>query len=579
MPASVFGPGTALRSTFGRLGWTISPDGVFRGPGHVRFHVRFSSPKQISAAIEAGWGGQVQGVCSDRVGLQSIGVPDRGVTQSIFKGLRAWEQAIVARHVTGAFMSNAEKSTWSRVVEEHCPLCGQRDTKGHRIFDCPALQHVRNDHTDLLAEVARSFPSWVHLLAADEHEDVMILRLITATRKLPPPLAPPLGFRHLHLFTDGSGFHSNIPAARLTFWAVVWCPAVQSREDVDLWFRLDPPSKVASFRVIAQGSTPGLQTVPRSEMAALVWAARWGLQHPNTEVTVYTDAQSTFDAVQAIQQGRRTEGSGPSSDIEVLLPEDSLARLHVEKVKAHTEQAWTGLLTPEQQWLCLGNEAADQAAKAARGLEHQAVLQYSDNIAEHVKFQETHMVAFARYLVQINVADARLRESCVEPTAAAHGADEIQALVRDIWEEWTQWDPQPFWTADIHDGSFDQADETGPLHEYEVCLLRWLRELHWPVRPAPVEQDASVTYFELFTNFLVFSHLLPPVRVRGEAATWISRSTVQGQSFPVTVLQIFCWRLRCLDFRWGSLALECRCSVLTDARSLSMYSHGYHTTC
>ena len=224
-PKSVFGPGTALRSTFGRLGWTIGPDGTFRGPGHVRFHIRLSSPKQITAAIEAGWGEQVQGMCRDRVGLQGLGVPDRVVTQSVFKGLKAWEQAIVARHVTGAFMSNAEKSTWSRVVEEFCPLCGQIDTKGHRIFHCPALQHVRGDHQDLLDEVARSFPSWVHLLVAEEHEDVLLLRLLTASRRLPAPLSPPLGFRHLHLFTESFQYPSG--AADLLGGCLVPYGAVQ----------------------------------------------------------------------------------------------------------------------------------------------------------------------------------------------------------------------------------------------------------------------------------------------------------------------------------------------------------------
>ena len=186
-PTSVFGPETALRSTFGRLGWTISHSAGRDMSGSTYV---FLAPSK--AAIEAGWGEQVQGMCRDRVGLQGLGVPDRAVTQSVFKGLKAWEQAIAARHVTGAFMSNAEKSTWSRVIEEFCPLCGQTDTKGHRIFHCPALQHVRGDHQELLDEVARSFPSWVHLLVAEEHEDVLVLRLITATRKLPAPLSPPL---------------------------------------------------------------------------------------------------------------------------------------------------------------------------------------------------------------------------------------------------------------------------------------------------------------------------------------------------------------------------------------------------
>ena len=244
---------------------------------------------------------------------------------------------------------------------------------------------------------------------------------------------------------------------------------VQSRDDLPLWFSLEPSAKVASFKIVAQGSTPGLQTVPRSEMAALVWASRWGLQLPDAEVTVYTDAQCTFEAAQKLKSGQRLLGSGPASDLEDLLPQEHLSRLHVVKVKAHTEQAWTGHFSAEQQWFCLGNEAADLAAKQARRSELPAVLQYSDNIAEHVKFQETHMLAFARYLVLLNVADARLRETCNLPEGPAEGVDQIRELVQATWQEWTDWDPQPFWTPDIVPEHVDLAAAEGPLREFEVA--------------------------------------------------------------------------------------------------------------
>ena len=327
---------------------------------------------------------------------------------------------------------------------------------------------------------------------------------------------------------------------------------VQTTADVELWFHLDPPSKVASFRVVAQGSTPGLQTVPRSEMAAVVWAAQWGLQSPDTLVTAYTDAQGTFNAVQALKQGLPPDRTGPASDLEVQLPDQALARLQVVKVKAHTDQAWSETVSAQQQWLCLGNEAADRAAKAARGQELQAVLQYSDNIAEHVKFQETHMVAFARYLVQLNVADARLRETCATPEPPLEGTDHIRQLVHDTWQAWTQWDPQPFWVPEIDMVQHGQTPDGDPLQDYELSLLQWARDLRWPVRPAPTEQDATVTFYELFTNFLVFSRLLPPVKLEGAEAIWISRSTIRGQAFPVTVLQLvmeFRDRLRSLEAR------------------------------
>ena len=235
-------------------------------------------------------------------------------------------------------------------------------------------------------------------------------------------------------------------------------------------------------------------------MAAVVWAAQWGLQSPDTLVTVYTDAQGAFNAVQAIKQGLPPDRTGPASYLEVQLPDQALARLQVVKVK----------------------------------------------------FQETHMVAFARYLVQLSVADARLRETCAMPEPPLEGTDHIRQLVHDTWQAWTQWDPQPFWVPEIDMVQHGQTTDGDPLQEYEFSLLRWARDLRWPVRPAPTEQDATVTFYELFTNFLVFSRLLPPVRLEGAETIWISRSTIRGQAFPVTVLQLvmeFRDRLRSLEAR------------------------------
>ena len=82
---------------------------------------------------------------------------------------KAAEQAILSRHICGAFMSNSEKATWSRVVTEQCTLCGELDTKAHRLYSCPALAPVRVPHQDTLDLVQRYFPWWTHLLVACEH--------------------------------------------------------------------------------------------------------------------------------------------------------------------------------------------------------------------------------------------------------------------------------------------------------------------------------------------------------------------------------------------------------------------------
>ena len=110
-PLTVHGPGTALQQMFGRTGWTIKVDGKFAGPGNVSFNVYTSSPTEIKLAIQLSWALEVQEALQGRSGLQHFPLPSRAITQKLFQHFQPWEQTILARHITGAFLSNAEKAT------------------------------------------------------------------------------------------------------------------------------------------------------------------------------------------------------------------------------------------------------------------------------------------------------------------------------------------------------------------------------------------------------------------------------------------------------------------------------------
>ena len=191
LPLSVHGPGTALQIMFGRLGWVINSNGQFKGPGHVNFNVFKSSARTIKTAIQDAWAVEVQTSVLDRNGLDQFPLPSRTITQKLFKQFDTWEQVILSRHVRGAFLSNAEKSTWSRIITAECELCGQMDTKHHRLYTCPALADVRAEHQEILEEVSNLYPWWTHMLAAQEPEDLPFLCLVQQTRKLPPFVACP----------------------------------------------------------------------------------------------------------------------------------------------------------------------------------------------------------------------------------------------------------------------------------------------------------------------------------------------------------------------------------------------------
>ena len=128
---------------------------------------------------------------------------------------RPWEQKLLLRRFAGGYLSGAEKQTWSRDDHEFCILCGQRDTKAHRIFHCPALAGVRHEHQDTLQEVLADCPFWAHMTFASLPQQAEVLQLLLQALRLPAlgPPAPP--GEHLVLFTDGSARHCQIPLARL----------------------------------------------------------------------------------------------------------------------------------------------------------------------------------------------------------------------------------------------------------------------------------------------------------------------------------------------------------------------------
>ena len=181
-------------------------------------------------------------------------LPARHLTCSVFSSFKPWEQQILSRHVTGAFMCGQQKATWSRVEDGLCPLCGQEDTKEHRLYTCDAMADLRRGNEDLLAQVRQEHSHWPHLLYASEHADQFMLRLLAQTRQLPPLCPWPASALSVTVFTDGAAHHSAIPPARLTYWAVVLAGLSIGPTLFQDWDRLDVRARTARFRVLCQGA-------------------------------------------------------------------------------------------------------------------------------------------------------------------------------------------------------------------------------------------------------------------------------------------------------------------------------------
>ena len=527
---SVFGPATAIKVMFERNDWVLLESGWAKGPGHCCFSFRESSPAAIRQAIEVSWSSGLQDALRHRAGLDAIAVPCRSLTQQLFEGQPPWKQSLIARHVCGAFMSGAEKAVWSTTEDGLCSLCGQLDTKEHRLYCCPALQTTREEHLAVLQTARDEFPIWPHLFCATEHASEPLLRLITSTRMLPANIPDR---QRLVLFTDGSGYHSSCPPARLTYWSLVRAIDFDAL-DFSAWLHMPLQRKVAGFRVIVQGGTPGVQSIPRAELAAVAWTARWLKQDLRYEADVFTDSSYVLHVWHQIRAAHGSLDLGCNADLAQHLLHCPNLRLH--KVKAHNPAAQAPDASAMLQCTTAGNEAADLAAKAARNLEQAHVRGAADDVAEHYMYQRDHMALFREYLVDVNVAEVRLKAAVKEDHV---GTGDYDGRVDD----------KPFFErCQRHSEEPAFKQRLGPVRlfcglpygdEYMLSLHRWASALEWPVPPIRVEHDLPCTYLELAVHQALFCGAMPPVPIFSQGRRrYVAATSREGVLQPQTLHQM-----------------------------------------
>ena len=505
-PRQVCGPAGALQALLHRNGWTVSSSGCFKGPLHCRFDIHCNSMKQIRAAIQLAWADTVQDQLVRRNGLASAPPPHVHLTQQVLAQFKPWENKFLYRHFCGAFMSGAEKQTWSRMDCDACSLCGQLDTKAHRIFSCPVLEPQRRPHLNCLEQVQAHHGHWVHLPYVSWPFEASVLQLLVSQLRL-PALAAPFQGASATIFTDASALHTSCPSARLTAWAAVVgsCPT----EACELMPPDMAPDKlVQTFAVIAQGCTPGQQTVPRAELTAIVWVSRWLSLTPHVRATVYSDCQPAIDLwTKWVSSGWSAVCNCANADLlrDCPRPPD----FQLRKIKAHRSPAEIRSLSPWHQWLAAGNTAADETAKAARAAIAPALLDMAQTVADHCAHEQHLLVSFCRALLDLGVLEVQQRKASAASLTAASLTTDLTLngfleRVRQRQAPALRYLPFPAaWEEDWSSWKFGLA--------YGQKLLAWLQSLIWPMQPVPAAAHWQVTYVELLLHFCVWTSTMPVV--------------------------------------------------------------------
>ena len=181
--------------------------------------------------------------------------------------------------------------------------------------------------------------------------------------------------------------------------------------------------------------------------------------------------------------------------------------LTIRKVKAHNERQAAACSDLHLKWATEGNTAADLAAKAARGREMGLLLQLSDTVAERYLRQRDCLRAFGRYLVDLNLAEAKFRAALAPDKTAQQPTEEEVTAYGSLLEHW-----------DYRGGClapesiFLESLESFPMgRDFGASLQTWSCQLKWPALPVTSEEELGVTFLELLTHYVVWSRRLPPI--------------------------------------------------------------------
>ncbi|CAE7513200.1 hypothetical protein AK812_SmicGene15941 [Symbiodinium microadriaticum] len=527
------GPATALRLSLDRIGLSISLQGLLKGPDNQWVYIKSCRPSQLAHIVCTAWSYYVQRHTDHRNGLDRAAPCHPATTSSLFTKLQPAEQLIISRHIVGAFSSAAAKSKWGNDLDDRCPLCGAKQTKLHKFFHCPKLAHVRAEWRLCLEEVHNTWPHWVHGPFATLPPGTEVLHLIHQTRHLPPTAVYPevqvlLQRRpFLRLFTDGSCVFPDCPDFRRAAFAVVLDASSMDEEIPQIlqaWRTSGclPPQ----LHVLTKGLVPGVQTINRAEICAVIMAARFARAIPNSSAAIHTDSEVAMAAWDCVARGR----PGPWPDLDAYLQEVFDTSISLYKVKAHTD---LHCLCGMPQWFAVGNQVVDAAAKLALTKELDLVQQLSADGQQSLREQRDLLWLFWRYLLQLSREEVRLLELCkgqlplVLPDEAPCAAPSLTG--------WLTLDPGPFssWGLPCPDRAWLLAASWPPW--FTLPLWSWLRDCCWSQYVYKSRTPHGTSYIELMLDFVLTSGICPPVSL--EAAGRMAEAP-QEVTAPVAIRQM-----------------------------------------
>ena len=221
------GPFSQLLTMFSRLSWQIQNPPLF-ADHEALVHDFIEIPRSLLRNLTVrAWSWRLSQSVRHRVSMHDLVGLEFSLARLDFVRLSPLDKARTRALQSGAYMFGAEHSVHDMQRSGVCSLCNVRDTRAHRVCDCPRHAQHRPAGIDLTAawqaapECLRS-----HLLPpANPHLAPHLAPLRQHLHGLPEGtglfLSDIATCERQHLFSDGSCFQGDFQGLEVAAWGVV----------------------------------------------------------------------------------------------------------------------------------------------------------------------------------------------------------------------------------------------------------------------------------------------------------------------------------------------------------------------
>ena len=469
-PIAKVGPAVALKHALTQIGWQCDHDGWIRHHTGVQLQWTTCSKSHLTAMVTLCWSSYVCEIASARkhFTLQSF---DSRSYERILAEFSPVHRGVCLSLLDGKHVTNDILRKFHKVItEDKCLLCGQRDGKIHRWFECPNLSDVRKEHRGLLRWLQRQDETVQHFCLWNfDFRPVVAKCLIPWNVQF---ILPDDDSDWYEIYTDGSARYNDVLHYTIGGGAAILY-------DADKW------------KLLQACILPGGDHTP---FRAEIWAVFLALQNKR-KVQIYCDCQAVVQVVQYLLQCRKF-GTYPRfhdhDDLWNLVWKHVLLRrpgeIVIQKIKAHTK--WRQIEDAELRRHGRYSEVVDRQAK-------RVVQTFIDNAA--VNFQRIYSSMLAdtakiQEMLQVWCKIADLVFAQRKPVSRGYGDMPLFPCPSGV----------VIWRGT--DGPTECNDGSPFPSKFLRRILLWLQQLVW-------YQGGETSLLELYADFSWWTRSLAPVRV------------------------------------------------------------------